>query len=241
MKPIRSWTSLPGRMTALFFAVAAISLGALIWLGLRLLEQDRALETQRLQERREDAADRFVAALEQALSAEERKVADLPERPGHTGVDGAVLVVANHTAIQVWPDGSLLYYPLAPAAREAATGPFATAEKSEFVDRNYDRVMEIVRPLAASPDPAVRAGAQLRLARNLRKAGRADAALEVYGLLGKMTTVALSGVPVDLVARRARCALLEELRRSEQLRQEAQSLYRDLRTGRWRLDRESYL
>ena len=64
----------------------------------------------------------------------------------------------------------------------------------------------------------MKAGAELRLARNLRKAGRAEAALEIYGDLAKVTDVGLSGVPADLVASRARCALLEELGRTEQLR-----------------------
>ena len=36
----------------------------LVWLGWRLLDQDRALETQRITERREYAADRIVAMLQ---------------------------------------------------------------------------------------------------------------------------------------------------------------------------------
>lgn len=241
MKPIRFWVRFPGRVTALFFGIATVSACALIFLGVRLFEQDRALQAQRLQEKRESAADRLVAALELALSAEERRLADRPEGANPEVGPGAVLLAADHTAIRVWPDGALLYQPVAPTVQEPPVAPFLAAEKSEFVDRDYDRAIEIIRALSSSPDPAVRTGAQLRLARNLRKAGRADAALAMYGALDKATSVGLSGVPADLVARRARCVLLEELQRSEQLRQEAQSLYRDLRAGRWRLDRASYL
>ena len=43
---------------ALFVAVAAVSVTALVWMGVRLLTQERALEAQRLQERREAAADK---------------------------------------------------------------------------------------------------------------------------------------------------------------------------------------
>jgi signal transduction histidine kinase len=49
------------------------------------------------------------------------------------------------------------------------------------------------------------------------------------------------GVPADLVARRARCVLLEELGRPDQLQLEASSLDEGLRSGRWQLDRDSYL
>jgi signal transduction histidine kinase len=86
----------------------------------------------------------------------------------------------------------------------------------------------------------VKAGAELRLARNLRKAGRTEAALEIYSDLAKVTDAGLSGVPADLVARRARSALLEELGRTEQLRTEAQALAEGLRDGRWQLDRAAW-
>ncbi len=241
MRPVRAWARLPGRMTALFFAVAAVSVCALGWLGVRLLEQDRALEAQRLQEQRESAAGRLAAELERVLSAEDRMLAGLPQRPGPAAGEGAVLVVANHTALRVWPERALLYYLAAPATKEPAADLYAAAEKAEFRERNHERAIEILHPLCSASDPSIRAGAQLRLARNLRKAGRPDAALEAYASLEKATAVGLSGVPADLVARRARCAVLENLHRSEQLRQEARGLYRDLNAGRWRLDRSSYL
>ena len=53
-----------------------MSVFALIWMGLRLMKQDRALEVQQIEGKREAAADRFVAALEQTLTIEERKLND---------------------------------------------------------------------------------------------------------------------------------------------------------------------
>jgi signal transduction histidine kinase len=47
-------------------------------------------------------------------------------------------------------------------------------------------------------------------------------------------------VPAELVARRARCALLQELGGPEQLRKEAQALAAGLRDGRWQLDRAAW-
>ena len=41
----------PRNVLLLLFAVSAVSVSALAWLSWRLLEQDRALENQRIQER----------------------------------------------------------------------------------------------------------------------------------------------------------------------------------------------
>lgn len=240
MKPLRSRIRAPGNLTAVFLAVAAVSVTALVWLGIGIIRQDRAFEAQRLGERREAAADRLVTALEQALSVEERLLVGPAEPPDGLARDGALLVVADRSGLQAWPERSLLYYPSLPATREAAAEVYRAAETLEYADRNHEQSIALLRQLSTSRDPAVKAGAELRLARNLRKAGRAEAALEVYSDLAKVSDASLSGVPADLVARRARCALLEELGRPEQLRKEAQALAEGLRDGRWRLDRAAW-
>ncbi len=240
----------PSRNTAvLFLSVAAMAVAALIWMGVRLVQQDRALEAQQLRERREAAADRMIVALEQVLSAEERRLADLPSVDFAPPADDAVLILAgsldspSFSDFLVWPDSALLYYPVIPPGREAPVSLYAAAEKSEFREHNYRRAVFELRPFSRAEDPAVRAGAQLRLARNLRKAGDLESALEIYAVLAESSDhgVSISGVPSDLVARRARCVLLEELGREEELRQEAQRLYDDLLDGRWHLDRASYI
>ncbi|MEE8378303.1 MAG: HAMP domain-containing sensor histidine kinase, partial [Candidatus Aminicenantaceae bacterium] len=54
--------------------------------------------------------------------------------------------------------------------------------------------------------------------------------------------VTVSGVPIDLVARRAFCSLLEEMGDDpERLKEEAESLYKELSSRSWRLDRASYI
>jgi signal transduction histidine kinase len=129
-----------------------------------------------------------------------------------------------------------------PPGREASARLFAGAERSEFLEHDYKRAIANLRPFSKADDPAVRAGAQFRLARNLRKAGNIESALEVYAELAKSSDreVSIMEVPADLVARRARCGLLAELGRREELQQEARSLDDDLRGRRWRLDRASY-
>ena len=231
-----------GNLTVLFSAVAVISIIALLWMGVRLGRQDRALETQRLEELREQAADQFVAGLEEALQAEQTRLVNNPITEFHATTDDTVLLIAGAGELKVLPERSLLFYPVTFNARTASPQLFARAERSEFVDRNYDRAIESLRTLLKAEDPAVRAGAKLRLARNLRKAGQREAALEVYDELASAIDpeVFVSGVPVDLVARLARCRLLEELDKQDQLKEEANQIHQGLEMVRWHLDRPSY-
>jgi signal transduction histidine kinase len=229
----------PGRTVTLFVAVAAVSVTALVWMAARLAAQERALEAQRLQERREAAADRAVAALGQLLLAEERRLAT-PRMTDPAAGDDLLVVVADSARIRVLPDNVLPYYPVVPTTRDAPSSLYADAERLEFVDRDPAGAIAILRPLARSRDPGVRAGAELRLARNLRKAGRPDEALAAFGDLARGNGM-VSGLPAGLVGRGARCLLLEELGRDDQLRCEARELHEALTSGRWPLDRDTYL
>ena len=221
-----------------------MSVFALIWMGLRLVQQDRSLEVQQIVEKREAAADRIIAALEQTLTIEERKLDDPQASEFFPEQEDFFLVSMDSEGIRVWPEKTLLYYPVVPSGHEAPSQLFTEAERAEFQDNNYTRAITLLRPLSNSGDPSTRAAAQLRLARNLRKAGRLDAALETYGEIKNFdikSNVTLSGVPVDLVARRAICVLLEQLDNQDQLQQEAASLFKDLRGRHWLLDRASFL
>jgi signal transduction histidine kinase len=239
----------PSRNTAvLFLSVAAVSVAVLVWMGVRLVQQDRALEAQQLRERREAAADRVIIALEQVLLAEERRVADLPNADFVPPTDDVAFILTGSLSspdshkFRVWPDRALLFYPVAPPGWEAPSTLYTDAEKSEFLHNDYIRAISYLRPFTKSQDPVVKVGAQFRLARNFRKAGDIDSALEIYTELAKPTDqeVSISGVPADLAARRARLGLLEELGRRVELQREAQSLLDDLRGRLWRLDRAAY-
>jgi signal transduction histidine kinase len=223
--------------------VAAISVIALVWMGVRLVQQDRVLEAQRLEEQQEAAADRIIVALEKVLSEEEQKLADDPLVDFIPATEDYLLINIASGEVRVWPDNALLYYPVIPPGREASSLQFADAERAEFLGKDYGRAINALRPFSESEDPATRAGAQLRLARNLRKAGRLEAALEIYSKLAKSSDhgISISGVPADLVARHARCILLAELGNRAKLLREAQILQDDLKGRRWHLDRASYL
>ena len=76
----RAWLGASRRLILSFVLVLLVPAGAVVWLGARLIEQDRALASRQLRERRESAADRLIAGLEQAVSATERRLDGGPDR-----------------------------------------------------------------------------------------------------------------------------------------------------------------
>jgi signal transduction histidine kinase len=241
MMTLRTWLGASQRLILSFVLVLLVPATAVVWLGVRLIEQDRALASRQLKERRESAADRLIAGLEQAVSSTERHLdgdpTSLPIRPD----DEAVLVTLRPSGIEAYPKDRLLYLPAIVSGLAEPTAVFEAGEALEFRAKDYRSAATAFRTLATSPSAAVRAGALLRLARTLRKTGRADDALRVYADLAHIPDARLSGVPADLVARRARCVLLQELGRSTELREEARSLQADLVAARWPLDRGTFV
>src|SRR4029077_8584056 len=83
-------------------------------------------------------------------------------------------------------------------------------------------------------------GALLRLGRNFRKAQQSGAALDIYAELDQMGATPVGGLPAELIARHSRFTLLDELKRTTEVKREAGLLYADLHNGRWKLDRGAY-
>ena len=243
VKTQKFWGRITQKTTFLFLAAAVVSVFVLIWMGLRLMKQDRVLEMQQIEDKREAAADRFVAAMEQVLLNEERKLAN-PRTINLSSEEDFVRIFMNSEGIRVQPEKTLLFYPIVPSGNEAPSQIFTDAERAEFQNNDYSRAITLLSPLSNSRDPYTAAAAKLRLARNLRKAGRLDDALDIYKKLNDSASnsqVTISGVPADLLARRARCALLEKMGSLDLLQKEAGSLFEDLIGKRWRLDRASYI
>jgi len=232
-----SWLGTPRHLLVGFLVVTLGPACGLVWLGWKLLDQDRALASQRVQERRERAADLAVSVLQQRLvAAENTLLRPTAEPPGKD----AVIVEFDPRGIKTVPSSRLLFYPTVPALPEAPSGPFREGERLEFQRQDYNAAITVATQLTRAPDLATRAGAHLLLARNLRKAGRRQAALQAYGELTRCARIAVRGVPAELLGRRARCVLLAELERQDELRREAAALYDDLRTGRWQLEQAVY-
>lgn len=235
--PFAQWLRPPGHVLAIFLCIMLVCGGALGWLGWQVLEQDRSLETQRVRERLDLAADHVAASLERSFSDLANYLHFLPGPAAKEPPEGVVVLLATERAVSVDPPGRVLFYPAVPASDEPPAVTFAEGEKLEFQRNDPAKAAELFRSLARSQDPRVRAGAWLRLGRNLRKAGRNQEALEAYGELAQLGGVRVMGVPAELMAREARSSVLEAMGKREAVRQEASLMYRSLATGRWTLPR----
>lgn len=236
-RSLRSWFRPPyGLLVAFLVLTLGPSLG-LVWLGWRLLDQDRALENQRIDERRGQAADQVVASLQRALQTSELDLAQL--RAPAAG-DDALMVEFRASEVRAYPSGSLLFRPLASVQQDVSSNVYRKAETYEFQQRDYERAISALQPLTRSSDPSNRAGAFLRIARNQRKAGQFDPALRTYTELAAYGETSAGGLPAGFVARRARCDVLARLGRRQDLAKEAADLYNLLRRGHWRLSQAAY-
>ena len=219
----------PRRVVALVAAVAIVPLAVFLWLGARLLDQDRQLEQQQARDRLQTAADLVAATLQRAIASSEQWLAagadDWP--------DGAVALTFSTDGIVAVPRGRLAYLPVLPPLRSVPPEPFQAAEALEFQKHDRQGAIAAYRVLALSSDHAVRTGALMRLARNLDVAGRSGEALATYAALQRTADVAEAGVVVGLSAAWARCAIFERLGRDPELKAAATALREDLEAGRW--------
>lgn len=226
----RSASDSSRRLTIVFVAVLAPAAVTLVWLAWRLLEQDRALYAQREVERHEAAADGVVRTLSQILADAERRTGDM---------DGIALLRRDTVGVTIEPRRMAAWVPVAATLREPPSAPFAAAETLEF-QGDPQQALLVYRRLAGSTGQGIRAGALLRSARVLRKLRRVDAAAADYRTLARFESVAVNGVPIDLVARRALCDLLAQEHRGSALQQESEALERDFTNGRWQLERDAW-
>jgi signal transduction histidine kinase len=169
--------------------------------------------------------------------------ARLDEAAGRYGnhlPEDTLLVVLRPDAVVDYPRGRLPYYPVFPVSKDPPPTTFAAGEALEFRQKDYAGAIASFRKLAHSPDPLIRAGALLRLARNLIRAGEPQAALAVYDDLARLGAARIEGIPADLLARRARLIVLEDLHQNAQLRREAETLLQDLYKHHWILSSSAY-
>lgn len=230
----------PAKLLALFVLLAGIPLGALGWLGWRLLEQDRALENQRLRERLENAAGLVARELDRGLAAWEDLLPAVAQGTSIALPEDAVALVFDAGGVRHHWGVRLPYYPLVPSSPETSGSVFAAAEAQEFRDGNLVIAAEAYRRLASTKDRGVRAAALMRLARCLRKERRVTDAIAAYGELAAMEDTAVAGSPSELVARRERIALFRTIGDENAAEHEAAALASALWQGRYRLDRATF-
>jgi hypothetical protein len=119
--PPRKWRQPGYRLLAIFFATVFLLVCLLGWMGWRLVQQDRQLARQRLEERREHAADIAVTALKEHLSKTEAlltrlSLAGAAEVPGQadqiagTLPEDSLLLLFSGSAAGAFPTGRLLLF-----------------------------------------------------------------------------------------------------------------------------------
>jgi signal transduction histidine kinase len=213
-----------GRIIAVFVAVTCVPAATMLWLGSRLLEQDRRLEAQYKQDRRQQAADRAVRSLQVTTSD--------PALFQTTSGAGTLLVG--------YPGGPRLFQAEPSVLPEAPADAFREGEEIENREGDLRRAAEIYHRLTGAKDPSVQAGAWLRLARSLRKARQFTDALAAYDELARFEKVAAAGWPATLAAAWGRCSVLDDQHNALELRKSADSLRRRLDAGQWGLSRAAY-
>jgi signal transduction histidine kinase len=245
------WIRPPRRLLWMFLPITAAMIAALGWLGWQLLEQERELSSQRLQEHVEAAADLITAALQKDLSELEQNLTDLANvsREGLSGEaegfasnlprDSALLLVDPGGAESL-PGDRLLFHPYLPPAPEPPRDLFSAAEMMEFQKQDYGSAISALRNLSHSVNLQIRAAALAGIGRNYRKGGRWEEALSAYGELRNLGQVTVGGLPADLLARDALCSLFSERGDTEALKEEAAALYADLGRGCWRIGEAAY-
>jgi signal transduction histidine kinase len=223
------------RLIAAFVLLLVLPAAAVVWLGVRLVIQDRELETKQLREQRERTAERVVAELTEHLAEAERTLSS-SDSPG----DDAIKIAIIAGSIRTYPTTRLLYYPSLGLADDT-TDVFTAGEALEWVRGDFEGAEAAFRRLVGERSERIKAGAIVRLARVLRKKGAHRKALPLYDDLARLTHERIDGVPAALVARRARCVVFAELNETAALRKEAAALRAELVAGAWHVDRGTFV
>src|SRR5579885_1218533 len=176
--PLREWLRPPQSLLIILCLLTLVSITALGWFGWRLLDQERLVEAQRAREALEQSADRIATRLRGALA----EMGDRLGAPSPQAPPGATLLIATDRSVS----GPLLYRPVTNPEGEAPQKIFADAESLEFVQGQPLQAVDAYGKLAESPDPAVRAGALIRLARVERRLGDIAAAKSAYQRLERI-------------------------------------------------------
>lgn len=236
----RSPHAAPVKLLALFVLLSGIPLVALGWLGWRVLQQDGALESQRVRERLDNAASLVARELDRGLTAWE---ALLPAAAGGQAVAlpprTVFLLIATDGVVQQ-QGAPLPYYPRVASASSTSSPLFAVAERQEFREQNLFAAIAAYRALAVSNDESIRAEALMRLARCFRKQERMSDALAAYANLAALGDVSVADSPAELVARRERIALFNATGDHNAAAHERTLLTSALLDGRFRIDRPTF-
>ena len=179
-------------------------------------------------------------AMEAAISATEEVLRDAEAMRFAAVTPDSVTIAVIGDQIEVLPHGRLLYHPVGSPGESSSEQAFTKGEAFEYADNDPRRAATWFQALARDAAAPVKAGAFVRAARNLVKAGDPGAALAAYSEAARLATTAIGEVPTELFARSARCRLLSDLARDGDLKREALELRELLLDGRWRISRQVF-
>jgi signal transduction histidine kinase len=245
----------PRQILLLFLGTTLVLFVGLGWFGVRTFERDRAVAVQGVRDRLESSADLIAAEIRQTLTEMEQQLTRLSLLPADEVQSAAkeyatglardtVVVIFTTDAASAYPEGRLLYYPALSPAPQPSNQPFVAGEMLEFRSRDFQAASAYFSDLARAyegTDAGIRAGALVRLARNQRKAGRLDAAIQTYQQLADLGSVRVNDWPAEVIALSAGCEILDQLGRTDDLAREARKFGAGLQARRWRLTRSSYI
>ena len=233
---IADYLRTPARLLAMLGVLAVLPLSALGWLAWRFLEQDRALEGQRIRERLETDASLLARESESAiLKWEDQIKASSPSLPKES-----VFLAFNQRGILSRKSTSLPYYPISDTGTEVPPEIFAAAEAQEFREGSLSKAMAIYGGLANNGSNAQRAAALMRLARCLRKQNQMQEALRTYARLAALGGTTVAGVPAEIMATHERIAVWKAVGEEASARREAASLSAMLEAGRFPISRATF-
>ena len=136
----------------------------------------------------------------------------------------------------------ILHQPVDIGLTPTPTSPLlVSAEVEEFQRRDDAAAADAYRKASQSGHPGARAAAFLGLARVLRRLGNYDAAVEAYDDLAVLGNVRVAGQPAALAGRQGRCKVFEERRDTHSLTGAAADLAAVLYSGRWPINRSTFL
>jgi signal transduction histidine kinase len=247
-----------GRPLVVLTACIVIAGAGLAWFTVRTVMQERTIAAQQVRDAATAAASRVAEGIVPELEHLGRGLRVVveeggdarsatgtgpgPDRLDVTGDESVLLLVARGGTVS-WPHGGLLYEPeptVAWADEPAWPVALGAAELIELRRHDYAAAIAAYRALLApaASNPRLHLAVQQRLARSLRKAGRATDALGVLDQI--IDTHRSDGNPAAAAAWYDRCAVLEEADRRQELQACAVGLYTGLVEGRWRLEKPLY-
>jgi signal transduction histidine kinase len=234
MTLLDQWLRPPRSLLVGLFLLTLASISTLAWFGFRLLDQERLVEAQHAREHLEQSADRIAATLRGSLAETGDRLGTWLAFPApEVKPDDGVFLLFAGDMLEASRGARLLYQPLPSMLPEAPAEAFAEGERLEYPQPKPEQAAAWYTRLASSRDPAVRAGALMRLARVERNSGQAAAAAQAYRQLAAIFSAKVAGAPADLVAR---FALAELSGRKD----DGDALLADLAAVRWQLTRGQF-